>query len=219
MTALEQVTALTAVAENQPNALENHVAFFADNKGVLSFASIRDGMQKLKSSGFSSFMTATAVTGAMNIAVTGCPFTSRTMTLGDAHKIVHPCDSGVFNKDGTFSAEAFEKLKGYAQPGKEFLSELDITKMCQEAAERDKAASLVWFYTFVSSGEWSLLLTLGCDHYEMIDAKPVQCITFDNLLLFFTKGREFFEKIEEGLLPVAPPSIEEAAKPTVDTIV
>ena len=187
----------------QKTALSKHGAFFADSDGKITQSSMYTALRKLGFSYFESFTRSIVISSIAGGIIQGCPFSK--MSPNDLHKMVHPCDSGVFKEDGTIDAAAWEKLKSYAQQGKEFISQIDIERMQNEAIARDKDKDPVGMWKVASQGEWADLLRIACDHFELINGEYVPCITFATLWSMFNDGAAVFERIEKGELPVKKP--------------
>lgn len=193
-----------APSSPQPTALSKHAAFFADSDGKITQSSMYNALRKLGFDYFESFKKSVVIASIAGGIIQKCPFAK--VTPDTIHKMVHPCHSGVFNEDGTINQAAFEKLKSYAQSGKEFLSKLDIETMQEEAFARDKVKDPVGIWQVASQGEWADLLRIACDHWELINNEYVPCITFTTLRSMFYDGAAIFERVEKGELPVKKPA-------------
>jgi hypothetical protein len=202
----ERVLPASALAALGPQktALSKHVAFFADSDGKITQSSIYTAFCKLGFSYFESFTKSVAISSIAGGIIHSCPFAK--VASNDIHKMVHPCHSGVFKEDGTIDIAAWEKLKSYAQPEKEFLSGPDIERMQNEAIARDKEKDPIGIWKVASQGEWADLLRIACDHWELINAEYVPCITFTTLWSMFNDGASVFERVELGELPVKKPA-------------
>lgn len=188
----------------QKTPLVKHVAYFTDSDGKVTQSSIYLGFRKLGFTHFDAFLKSVIIAGMNGGVDQGCPFARVAAT--NIHKMVHPCHSGVFKEDGTIDSEAWEKLKTYAQLGKEFLSQIDIKRMQDEAKAKDKEKDPLGIWEVASQGEWGDLFRIACDHWELIDGEYVPCLTFATLSSLFNDGPQLFERIENGELPVKKPT-------------
>ena len=184
-------------------ALSKHTAFFADSDGLITQSSMYHAFRKLGFSCFEAFTRSVVIAGVAGAVIKSCPFAKVSPT--DVHKMMHPgCHSGVFKEDGTIDNTAWEKLKSYAQPGKEFLSQRDIERMQNEAASHDKDP--LGGAKIASQGEWNDLLRIACDHWELIGTDYIPCLTFATLSSVFNDGDAVFLRVEKGELPVKKPA-------------
>jgi hypothetical protein len=185
------------------SALEKHVNFFKNEDGLITPHSIYKALKSLHMSPFQAFYRTLSVSGVLSTKMYGCPFLA--MKPEDMHNAMHPCDTQVFDAQGKFTLAAFDNLKSYAAPGKNFLSELDIQRMGAASAERDNDKNILGIWSYASASEWSQILDLCTDHYETIDGKAVRCMTFATLESFFTDGDTLWQRVVSKELPVAQP--------------
>src|SRR5262249_40521076 len=110
-----------------------------------------------------SQIEATGIAAAVSVGIVAhgyCPFVSIIpglcpMKADDSVKLIHSGDSGAYNKDGTLNVANRDNILSYAQPGKDFLSEIDIDRFLADYAQRGDGS-----HNPASSGEFKLLLRL-----------------------------------------------------------
>jgi len=199
---------MSETKENKQTPLEAHMGYFADpTSGKIGYGSSYNKFRALGNSKTESFKQAT---GTITIAagIVKCPFKS--FTPKDGLVLKHPCDSRIYNTDGTVNKDAFNKLMQYKNESgeKNYISKTTLFEFMNQYYEEDKnvVSTCHGFWKNLSEGEWTNLFKLATNHWEKTGTHYEPCITFDLLQLFFDDSRQVFEMVEEKSLPFQQPT-------------
>lgn len=218
---MQRNTPEAKVAEEKSTALKLHAAFFKNSNNVFTSKDMED---KLKSTKVISTPGLIAKGTMFAAWKAGCPhakFAFRGYFESDElKKLRHPGDTGIFDKDGNFNEEAFNKLASYAtehkETGRKILSQQNINefKAKDSHPERWEDAGWLdqWFGKNASEGEFSSTFKA----LPTVKVNNVDHIFVDDLKNFYLDSRPIFEalaaKHKTSLQEVAEPEASLAPK-------
>ncbi len=186
-------------------ALNIHTAFFKSENGNFTVQSIENGLCKLGVMKPLAYLAAHYFMSGANLL--GCPSVTflggGNLASADLLKLIHPFDTGIFDKQGAFDETVFARLATYAivdqKTNQKVISLQAIQKFQKQEShhiERWKHASqkekLIGQAT--SPGAFWLLFKLLSD----AEIDGVAHISMARLKRFYTDGYELFCEIAEA---------------------
>lgn len=193
---LDRYTKLFAIAGldySKATPLQKHAAFFVDETGGVTRASMQDGFERLHMGKIFSiaasifiFYGLAASTGTKNGAI----------QLKDLNKGKHPSDTGTFTTTGDLDLNKFENYRLFAKTCPDLLTADEVAQMRAANSKRDQEISGYLNGALASKGEFDFTMKLFSDR-TIVDekGKSIPAISFKQLLRVYTDGPLLFEEV------------------------
>jgi peroxygenase len=158
----EEPRAEPAIPWDEMTPLQRHVAFFDyDGDGYITVAEDYRGLRELGIDPFSATAFAIAINGALGTPTMGYP--SLTISLYDIDGGVHGSDTGIYDSDGQFVPENFDRLfDEWDWDGSDGLDPVEIA-----ARTVDDAELFDLFGITASIAEFGLLFYIASEDGEL----------------------------------------------------
>jgi peroxygenase len=155
-------------------ALQRHVQFFdMDGDGRISFDETRMGLNALGMTGAQNLLTRSLINGTFGKPTSG----TFDVSIADIQKAIHPGDTGIFDKDGNFVKERFDRV------WREFDKDRD-GKLTEDeiAVMTDTNSTPRTFGRIATKGEFALLMTIAGQEDPTLGKRV---ITRERLQMFY----------------------------------
>lgn len=162
-----------AAPAKSPSPLQRHVLFFDDNgDGKIKWSETRKGLESLGVSKWTSWAQAAFINLGLSRQVNGS--LGFTLDVSTIHKGKHEADTGVYDKDGQYVQEKFDRVKTFDKDNSGALTWAEFKDLM-------KANGRNFFGRVAAFGEFSLLSKLGADRTEVHAGKKVTAVSLDRM--------------------------------------
>lgn len=163
----------TPASPAKPTPLQRHVMFFDGNgDGKIALSETKKGLEDLGVSRWTSWAQAAFINLGLSRQVNGS--LGFTLDIGTIHKGKHAADTGVYDENGQYVQEKFERLKTFDKDKSGALTWAEF-KDLMKANGRNFVGRLAAF------GEFSLLSKIGSDRTEVHGGKSVPAVSLERM--------------------------------------
>lgn len=183
--------------------LGKHIAFFADQDGNVTLASVTKKFIQLGESESSAAVKAAVIMAAAGTSVKYCPF--RMFKPEEAVGVLnHARDTSIFNLDGSINEAQWQRLSAYAEidHGKQIITKTRLLEFLQLCRSEDARHDLFGIGKAASDGEWNDFFKQFTDHWKQTADGLEACVTLSTLRQFYEDGGKAFQRVVDGELPV-----------------
>lgn len=187
--------------------LEKHVAYFADEEGNITHSSMKEKFMQLGDNPIEASGKAFKVMALGGAYIRHCPF-----SMFKAHEAIgalnHARDTGIYQTDGGFNKERWEKLCEYSEmdAGKAIITKSKFYEFLQWCRDNDPRWDVLGIGKTASNAEWDDYFKKLTDHWKKDGNNNYEASsTLDQLQQFYLDSPTAFDKVVNHELPTPRP--------------